>query len=167
FSNSALVVTVKPDDFGASHPLAGIDFQRHWEQRAFRAGGGDYRAPAQNLLSFLGTGSGAVRSTVRPGCREADLREALPSFAAEELKAALPVFDRALPGFAGPEATLIGVESRTSAPFRIVRGADGASLSHPGLYPAGEGAGYAGGIVSSAVDGLKIADLILKKWNGA
>ncbi|MBN1142094.1 MAG: hypothetical protein JXB25_09945, partial [Deltaproteobacteria bacterium] len=163
FSNSALVVTVKPEDFGSSHPLAGIDFQRHWEQRAFRAGGGDYRAPAQNLLSFLGTGSGALRSTVRPGFREADLRAVLPPFAAEELQGALSAFNRRLPGFVSGEATLIGVESRTSAPFRIVRGADGASLSHPGLYPAGEGAGYAGGIVSSAVDGLKTADLILKK----
>jgi uncharacterized FAD-dependent dehydrogenase len=163
FSNSALVVTVRPGDFPSSHPLAGIDFQRCWEEKAFAAAGGDYRAPAQNLLAFLGKGSGPVRSTVRPGWQEADLREVLPPFAVEEMTKALPCFDRAMPGFLSREATLVGLESRTSSPLRILRGEDGASLSHPGLYPAGEGAGYAGGIVSSAVDGLKAADLILKK----
>ncbi len=167
FSNSALVVAVKPMDFPSSHPLAGIDFQRHWEERAFRAGGGDYRAPAQNLLAFLGIGDGPLRSTVRPGWREADLRTLLPHFAVEELTGALPCFERSLPGFLSREAVLIGVESRTSAPLRILRGEDGASLSHPGLYPVGEGAGHAGGIISAAVDGLKTADLILTKMKGS
>jgi len=165
FSNSALVTAVNPGDFACSHPLAGIDFQRHWEERAFAAGGGDYRAPAQGLMAFLGgkAGSGAC-STVRPGWREADLAEVLPPFAVHEIKEALPFFEAAMPGFLSVEATLVGIESRTSSPLRILRGEDGSSLSHPGLYPAGEGAGYAGGIVSSAVDGLKTADLILKKW---
>lgn len=122
FSNSALVVAVRPGDFSSPHPLAGIDFQRRWEGKAFVAGGSDYRAPAQNLLAFLGAGHGTLRSTVRPGWREADLREVLPSFAVEELKTALPCFERAMPGFLSREAVLVGLESRTSAPWRILRG---------------------------------------------
>lgn len=161
FSNSALVVAVRPDDLPGSDPLAGVRFQRHWEQAAFAAGGGHWLAPAQRLQNFLsGRGSAPVHSTCRPGVREADLRQVLPSFAVEGLRRALPQFERRMRGFTGAEAVLIGVETRTSAPLRIVRGEDGQSISHPGLYPAGEGAGYAGGIMSAALDGLKTAEQI-------
>lgn len=160
WSNSALVVSVRPDDFPGTDPLAGIRFQQRWEKAAFRAGGGGYHAPAQVLTSFLGRGGGAVRSTCRPGVREADLRTVLPPFVVEGLLRALPHFDRRMRGFVTSEATLVGVETRTSAPLRIVRGEDGQSLSHPGLYPAGEGAGYAGGIMSAALDGLRAAEQI-------
>ena len=164
FSNSALVVTVRPEDFPDEHPLSGIAFQREWERRAFTVGGGGYYAPAQNLLSFLKRGSGPVRSSIRPGFREADLARTLPAFVVRELREALPYFNRLMPGFVTREATLVGIESRTSAPFRILRDERGASISHPWLYPAGEGAGYAGGIVSSAADGLKAAGHILETF---
>jgi hypothetical protein len=160
FSNSALVVAVRRSDFEGDDPLAGIRFQKRWEEAAFRAGGGDYRAPAQNLMAFLGRGGGAIVSTARPGVREADLNEVLPPFVSAALRRALPRFDRRMRGFVTAEATLVGVETRTSAPLRIVRGEDGQSVSHPGLYPAGEGAGYAGGIMSAALDGLRAAEQI-------
>jgi uncharacterized FAD-dependent dehydrogenase len=159
-SNSALVVAVRPDDFGGDDALAGVRFQRLWEETAFRAGGGGYRAPAQNLLSFLGRGNGPVATTCRPQVAEADLAEVLPSVVSEGLRRALPHFDRRMRGFITAEATLIGVETRTSAPLRILRGEAGESVSHRGLYPAGEGAGYAGGIMSAALDGLKTAERI-------
>jgi len=157
-SNAALVVSVREADFGAADPLAGVRFQRRIEEAAFRAGGADFHAPAQNLLAFLGQGGGTVRASCRPGVREADLAEVLPDFVTTTLRRALPVFERKLRGFVTGEAVLIGAESRTSAPLRILRGEDGQSLSHPGLFPAGEGSGYAGGIVSSAVDGLRAAE---------
>ncbi len=167
FSNSALVVTVRPDDFAGSDPLAGVRFQRRWEQAAFAAGGGDYRAPAQNLMAFLGRAGGAVRSSCRPPVREAPLAEVLPDFVTVGLRRALPHFDHKMRGFVTAEATLIGVESRTSAPLRILRDEAGQSLSHPGLYPAGEGAGYAGGIMSAALDGLRVAENIFTTVNGS
>jgi uncharacterized protein len=163
FSNSALVVSVRPEDFDGADALAGVRFQRHWEEAAFAAVGGDYRAPAQNLLTFLGRGRGTINaSSCRPGIREADLHGLLPSFVGSGLKRALPHFERTMPGFITGEATLIGVETRTSAPLRIVRGDDGQSVSHAGLYPAGEGAGYAGGIMSAALDGLLTAQRIVE-----
>ncbi|RNC64954.1 MAG: FAD-binding protein [Desulfuromonadales bacterium] len=162
FANSALVATVRPDDFGSSSPLAGVEFQRQWERRAFAAGGGGYGAPAQNLLAFLRMkgGRGAIRSSYRPGVNEADLAELLPPFVAETLRDGVRHFDRKMRGFLTAEATLTGVETRTSAPLRIVRGEDLQSVSLPGLYPAGEGAGYAGGIMSAALDGIRVADAI-------
>ena len=162
-SNSALVVSVSPEDFGGDDPLAGMRFQKKLEQSAFAAGGGDYHAPAQNLLSFLRQGSGPTASSCRPGVREADLREILPPFVVQELLQALPTFDRRMRGFVTAEATLTAVETRTSAPLRILRGEDSQSLSHPGLYPAGEGAGYAGGIMSAALDGLRAAEHIAER----
>jgi uncharacterized FAD-dependent dehydrogenase len=163
YSNSALVVTVRPDDFNGSDSLAGVRFQRHWEEAAFRCGGGNYYAPAQNLMSFLG-GKGSLSGvSTRPGVREADLTTILPAFVSEGLRRALPHFERKMRGFITSEATLIGIESRTSAPLRILRNAAGESLSHPGLYPVGEGAGYAGGIMSAAIDGLRIARFIGEK----
>lgn len=161
FANSALVVNVTVDDFGGSDPLAGIRFQRHWEHQAFCAGGGGYRAPAQNLLEFLRLpGKGTVTATYRPGIVEADLDLVLPPFITLALRDGIVDFNRRLRGFVSAEATLIGIESRTSAPIRIVRDQRYESIGVRGLYPAGEGAGYAGGIMSSAVDGIKIADMI-------
>jgi hypothetical protein len=163
YSNSALVVTVRPDDFSGGDPLAGVRFQRHWEGAAFRCGGGDYHAPAQNLMAFFG-GKGSLSAvTTRPGVRAADLSTVLPDFVSEGLRRALPHFERKMRGFMTNEANLIGVETRTSAPLRILRGEEGESLSHAGLYPVGEGAGYAGGIMSAAIDGLRIGRLIGKK----
>jgi uncharacterized protein len=161
YSNSALVVSVSPEDFPGKGPLAGVAFQRSLEQQAFRAGGGGYYAPAQNLLAFLGTGNGPVRASCRPGVREADLNLVLPQALADVLRQALPRFERKMPGFITRDAVLIGVESRTSAPLRILRGDNGESLSHAGLYPAGEGAGYAGGIMSAALDGLRAAENLI------
>lgn len=163
YSNSALVVTVRPDDFSGSDPLAGVRFQRHWEEAAFLCGGGDYYAPAQNLMTFLGGKGSLSRVSTRPGVREADLSTILPAFVSEGLRRALPHFERKMRGFITNEATLIGVETRTSAPLRILRNEQGESLSHAGLYPAGEGAGYAGGIMSAAIDGLRIAQFIGEK----
>ena len=164
FANSALVVNVNVSDFGATDPLAGVRFQRQWEQRAFAAGGGGYRAPAQNLLAFMGLpGKGRVTTTYRPGVVEADLSTILPGYIIQTLREGIVDFGRKLRGFMGAEATLIGIESRTSAPLRILRDECYQSLGVRGLYPAGEGAGYAGGIMSSAIDGIKIADTIAAK----
>lgn len=163
YSNSALVVTVRPEDFPGSDPLAGVRFQRHWEEAAFCCGGGDYFAPAQNLMTFLGGKEVLAPVSTRPGVREADLNTVLPAFVSAGLRRALPHFERKMRGFITNEATLIGVETRTSAPLRILRDEEGESLSHPGLYPVGEGAGYAGGIMSAAIDGLRSAQFIVKK----
>jgi len=160
-SNSALVVTVRPEDFEGSDPLAGMRFQRHWERTAFELGGGDFRAPAQNLMAFLGQGNGPLHSTCRPSVCEADLADGLPPFVTTGLRRALPQFDRRMRGFVTTEATLVGIETRTSAPLRILRGSDGQSVSHAGLFPAGEGAGYAGGIMSAALDGIQTAEHII------
>lgn len=164
YANSALVVNVGRGDFGGDSPLAGMEFQRTLEQRAFAAGGSDYRAPAQNLLAFLGVKrSGSINATYRPGVREAELARVLPPFVTETLREGIKQFDRKMRGFITGEACLTGVESRTSAPVRIVRGEDLQSVSLSGLYPAGEGAGYAGGIMSAALDGVRIADRIAQQ----
>lgn len=157
FSNAAIVASVRPADCGPG-ALDGIEFQRRMEEDAFRAGGGGFGACVQNAAAFLGRGSkGAGACSYGPSVREADFNAFLPPFIRTELALALADFDRRIPGFLS-EGTLIGVETRTSCPLRLLRGEDGQSTSHPGLYPAGEGSGYSGGIVSSAVDGIKIAD---------
>ncbi len=162
-SNSALVVAVRPADWVDAGVLGGMAFQEELERAAFRAGGGGFLAPAQNLLAFARRGRGPCRSTCRPGVREADLAALLPDFVTSGLHRALPHFERQLRGFLTAEAVLVGVESRTSAPVRIVRDEHGESLSHPGLFPAGEGAGYAGGIMSAALDGLRAAEQIIQR----
>ncbi len=164
FSNSALVVTVRPDDFPGKDPLAGIRFQRQWERAAFIAGGGNWQAPAQPLLEFLGKNGGRLESSCQPQVAHADLTTVLPTFVSDSLRQALPHFNRRMRGFICAEATMVGVETRTSAPLRIVRDQQHESISHRGLFPAGEGAGYAGGIMSSAVDGLKVATSILQRY---
>ncbi|HEX9023111.1 MAG TPA: hypothetical protein VF799_04645 [Geobacteraceae bacterium] len=165
YANSALVVNVRVGDFPADSPLAGIEFQRALERRAFAAGGSDYRAPAQNLMAFLeGKGRCRIASTYRAGVREADLGRLLPAFVTDTLRDGVRGFDRKMRGFITDEATLTGVETRTSSPLRIVRGEDFQSLTMKGLYPVGEGAGYAGGIMSSALDGIRVADAIAQTF---
>jgi uncharacterized FAD-dependent dehydrogenase len=163
FANSAVVVNVRSDDLGGEGPLAGLSFRRHWEERAFLAGGSDYCAPAERLTDFL---SGKTRSPIGkcsflPGVKEADLRELLPPFVVEGLKRGFAEFERKMPGFITEEAILIGVETRTSSPVRITRGEDGQGVNLTGLYPCGEGAGYAGGIISSALDGIRAAERLM------
>ena len=168
-ANSALLVGVEPEDFGGDDPLAGVRFQRRWEQAAFRLGGGDYRAPAQRVGDFLrgvpSTGCGDVAPTYRPGVTYASLDECLPGFVTETMRLALQRMDRQLSGFAAPGALLTGVETRSSSPVRILRGEDCQS-SLSGLYPCGEGAGYAGGILSAAVDGMRVAEALLAAHGG-
>jgi len=161
YSNSALVVTVTPQDWGGT-TLGGMHFQQQWERLAFTAAGAAFMAPAQNMMAFAGRGKGAINSSCRPGVVETELREVLPDFVYHGLRNALPHFDRKMRGFLTSEAVLIGVETRTSAPLRVTRDEYGESVSHPGLFPAGEGAGYAGGIMSAALDSLRIADKIVQ-----
>ncbi|HKZ16763.1 MAG TPA: hypothetical protein VJ161_04780, partial [Geobacteraceae bacterium] len=164
FANSALVVPVGEEDFHGQGPLAGVEFQRAWERKAFLAGGGNYCAPAQNLMAFLGKGRGKVfASTYLPGVRETDLGEVLPDYVVETMREGISYFDRKMRGFMTEEATLTGVETRTSSPVRIVRDDDMQSVNLKGLYPVGEGAGYAGGIMSAALDGIRAADMIARR----
>jgi uncharacterized FAD-dependent dehydrogenase len=167
-ANSAVVVNVRVEDLGGEGPLAGLAFRRRWEERAFVAGGGDYCAPAQRLTDFLAgkDHSPIGRCSFRPGVRSADLREVIPPFAAEALKRGFAEFERKMPGFITEEAILIGVETRTSSPVRILRGEDGQGANLTGFYPCGEGAGYAGGIVSSALDGIRAAERLAMSQHG-
>ncbi|MBQ9263050.1 MAG: hypothetical protein IJ189_02425 [Clostridia bacterium] len=164
-ANAALLIDVRTEDFGDDHPLAGYALQRAWEERAFRAGGGGYKAPAQlagDLLAGRETKAlGDVKPTYRPGVTCADFRAVLPDFAYRGIAEAIFLFDRQLKGFAQPDAVLTGVESRSSCPVRLLRDARCES-NIGGLYPCGEGAGYAGGIMSAAVDGLRVAQALMK-----
>ena len=164
-SNSALLVGVDPSDFGSDDPLAGFSFQRQLEQAAYRLGGGGYRAPAQLVGDFLAqrgsTGGGDVVPSYLPGVTWTDLRECLPAFVSQSLRLALPAFGRQLVGFDRHDAVLTGVESRSSSPVRLLRDGEGQSAVR-GVFPCGEGAGYAGGILSAAVDGIRCAEWVLK-----
>ena len=166
-SNSALLVGVTPADFGSDHPLAGVEFQRQWERNAFVAGGKNYRAPAQYVGDFLqdkiSNKIKDVEPTYRPGVTFAALRDCLPDYVITSLKEALPLMDNKIKGFAHAEALLTGVETRSSSPLRILRD-ETCQSNIRGIYPTGEGAGYAGGIVSSAIDGLLVAEKILEKY---
>ncbi len=167
-ANSGFMVDVSPEDYGGTGPLAGIAFQRMWEQRAFAAAGGGYRAPVQTIGDFLAGRNtkelGSVASSYEPGVTPGDLRECLPPYVVSTLKEAIPAIERQLRGFAHPEAVLVGVETRSSSPLRMNRhGETFESINTPGLFPAGEGAGYAGGIISAAVDGMKVAECILRR----
>ena len=168
-ANSALVVNVEPADFPGDHrsnPLAGVEFQRHWESQAFIAGGGNYDAPAQRVGDFLAgqpsTGLGQVDPSYQPGVHMTDLTTCAPDYVIAALREAIPAFDKQIHGFAMADAILTGVESRTSSPIRIKRGDDYQSINTRGLYPAGEGAGYAGGILSAGVDGIKVAEALAR-----
>ena len=162
-ANAGIVVDISPRDYPGG-PLAGIAFQRHWESLAFVAGGGGYRAPAQRVGDFLAgrpsTELGSVLPSYRPGVTPADLAACLPDFAVAAMREALPAFARKIPGFTMDDAVLTGVETRTSSPLSIPRGEDFQSANTRGLYPAGEGAGYAGGILSAGVDGIRVAQAV-------
>lgn len=165
-ANAAVLVGVRPEDFGDDHPLAGFVLQRSVEQAAYRLGGGGFKAPAQRLEDFLAgrasTGFGSVRPSYRPGVTPANLWECLPRFIGEDLKLGIVQMDRQLRGFALPDAVLTGVETRSSSPVRLSR--DTLRMGNlSGLYPVGEGAGYAGGIVSAAVDGIESALAALER----
>ncbi|MBE9066380.1 NAD(P)/FAD-dependent oxidoreductase [Leptolyngbya cf. ectocarpi LEGE 11479] len=163
-ANSGIVVGITPEADYPAGPLAGIALQRQLEACAFELGGSTYEAPGQLLGDFLmGQPSaqlGSVKPTYRPGVHLCDLSPSLPDYAIEAIREAIPVFDKKIPGFAMHDAVLTGVETRTSSPIRIKRGDDFQSLNTKGLYPAGEGAGYAGGILSAGVDGIKVAEAV-------
>src|SRR5512138_2041005 len=164
-ANAGLVVAVSTADYAAEGflgPLAGLAWQRKWERAAYRLGGGGYRAPAQRLAAYLAHRPGAPpeKTSYRPGVTPADLSALYPARVQEALRAGLRAFERRMHGFVTDEALLVGVETRTSSPCRLVRGEDLQSPALRGVYPSGEGAGYAGGIVSSAVDGLRVAEAI-------
>ncbi|MDB5371844.1 MAG: NAD(P)/FAD-dependent oxidoreductase [Belnapia sp.] len=162
-ANAGIVVGISPADYPGD-VLAGMDYQRRWESAAFIAGGGAYRAPGQLVGDFLAgrpsTELGAVLPSYQPGVTPTDLALCLPGFAVAAMREALVAFDRQIPGFARPDAVMTGVETRTSSPIRIRRGLDFQSLNTPGLFPAGEGAGYAGGILSAGVDGIRVAEAL-------
>jgi hypothetical protein len=175
-ANAGIVVGIDPQDYrqdgmrdgSAVNPLDGVAFQRFWESRAYELGGGGYVAPGQRVGDFLkrqrSSAFGSVEPSYKPGVLPTDLaeagRESLPGYVLDALREALPAFERQIPGFALPDALLTGVETRTSSPLRIPRGADRQSVNVAGLYPAGEGAGYAGGIMSAGVDGIETAEAL-------
>jgi hypothetical protein len=169
-ANSGIVVNIEPADvepYGAypGDPLAGVAFQRHWEARAYSLGGESFAAPGQRLGDFLaGRASsdlGSVQPSYAPGVTLTDLNSALPDYAIEALREALPQFNRTIEGYAMEDAMLTGVETRTSSPLRLPRDAEHLeSVNTPGFYPAGEGAGFAGGILSAAIDGIRVAEAV-------
>ena len=159
-ANAALLVGVDASDYGEG-TLAGVEYQRQLERRAYTSAGGDYRAPCQKVSDFLkgqvGSLDGRVSPTYRPGVKSVDLTKVLPERVSSALRTALPVLDGRIKGFAAPENLLTGVETRSSSPVRVLRGEDYRSVTHSAVYPCGEGCGYAGGIMSAAVDGIKVA----------
>jgi len=164
-SNAAILVSVEPSDFGSDHPLAGVEFQRKLERAAFAAGGNNYKAPAicyGELLGGNASGFGDVKPSYRPGVVPVHPAEYLPDFIVSSLKDGIAQFGKKIRGFDSPEAVLTGVESRSSSPVRILRDDTLCSTSIRGLYPCGEGAGYAGGIMSAAVDGIKCAEAVIE-----
>ncbi len=165
-ANAAIVCGITPEDYApyGEGPLAGIELQRHWEARAFELGGGEYEAPGQLVGDFLkgraSSAFGTVLPSYKPGVRLGDLAPSLPEYAIAAIREALPAFEKQIRGFAMHDAVLTGVETRTSSPVRVTRGEDGHSLNTRGLFPAGEGAGYAGGILSAGVDGIRTAEAV-------
>lgn len=170
-ANSGLVVGIEPMRDYPGHPLAGIELQRKWETLAYEAGGSTYEAPAQTVRDFLAgqasSALGVVTPSYRPGVRPSDLTRCLPDFVIEALREAIPVFGRQIRDYDHPDVLLTGIESRTSSPVRITRGSDFQSINTAHLYPAGEGAGYAGGILSAAVDGIKVAEAVALSMLGS
>ena len=169
-ANSGLLANVLPSDLPGDDPLAGIELQRQCERAAFEMGGGGYVAPAQLVGDFLrreaSSAAGRVRPTYPRGVAWGEVDGCLPPYVAETLREAIPVMSRHLRGFDDAEAVLTGVESRSSSPVRVTRGEGFQSVSHAGLFPAGEGAGYAGGIMSAATDGLRVADAVITALAG-
>lgn len=165
-ANSALLVGVTPKDFGSADVLAGIEFQRKFEHSAFNLGGKNYCAPAQRVADFFAgqktSSFGTVTPSYRPGILGSDLNKIMPEYMAQSLKAAISQFNNKLPNFGNPDAVLTGMETRSSSPLRILRDSSLQSPVCKGLFPCGEGAGYAGGIISAAVDGIKCAEAIIR-----
>ncbi|RZT42750.1 NAD(P)/FAD-dependent oxidoreductase [Cupriavidus agavae] len=164
-ANAGIVVGITPDEDFPGGPLAGIAFQRKWEERAFELGGSDYRAPGQLVGDFIAgrasTALGSVEPSYKPGVTPTDLSTSLPDYVIDAIREALPELDKKIAGFAMHDAVLTGVETRTSSPLRIRRNRDDCqSINVRGLYPAGEGAGYAGGIYSAAIDGIEVAEAV-------
>jgi uncharacterized FAD-dependent dehydrogenase len=163
-ANSGIVIGITPEADYPGHPLAGIAFQRHWEERAFEAGGSNYKAPAQRVGDFLAgrpsTSLGDVEPSYKPGVTPTDLSPCLPDYAVAAIREALPAFDHDIKGYSLADAVMTGVETRTSSPIRIRRDDSYQSIGLTGLYPAGEGAGYAGGILSAGVDGIRVAEAV-------
>jgi uncharacterized FAD-dependent dehydrogenase len=170
-ANSGIVVGITPEPDYPGHPLAGIAFQRHWEERAFEIGGGTYAAPAQRVGDFLAgrpsTSLGDVVPSYKPGVTPADLSLCLPDYAVAAILEALPAFDHDIKGYSLDDAVMTGVETRTSSPIRIRRDDHYQSIGLIGLYPAGEGAGYAGGILSAGVDGIRVAEAVALSMTNA
>lgn len=162
--NGGFLVGVNPTDFGAGDVLAGVRFQEQWEHSAYLLGGGGFRAPAQLVGDFLqgrpSTHGGAIRPTYQPGVTWTDLRDCLPQYVTDTLREALPLLDRKVHGFAHPEAVLTGVETRSSSPVKILRD-ESYQCALRGIFPCGEGCGYAGGIMSAAVDGIRVAEAVV------
>ena len=167
-ANSALLVTLMPEDFSSAHVLSGMEWQREIERAAYAYGGGDYRAPCQLVGDFLANkpskGCRSVKPTYEPGVVYGDLREVLPEVITDVMARAIPALGKKLRGFDHPDAVLTGPETRSSSPVRIVRGEDYHSVNLRGLYPCGEGAGYAGGITSAAVDGIRCAEAVIGQY---
>ena len=167
--NGGLLVSVTPEDFPSGDTLAGVQFQRELEDAAYRLGGGNYAAPAQRVEDFLkhrpSAGAGKVVPTYLPSVRWCDLHGCLPPFVCEALEEGIPMLGKKLKGFDSPDAVLTAVETRSSSPVRIVRDNLSFQSALRGLYPCGEGAGYAGGIMSAAADGLRVAEMILEELN--
>ncbi|MBN1604217.1 MAG: hypothetical protein JW915_21585 [Chitinispirillaceae bacterium] len=166
-ANAALLVNIFPSDFPDSHPLSGYEFQRHWEEKAFLLGGSNYYAPVQRVEDFLlhrrTTKIGSVNPTYTPGVTPSDLNDCLPTYVSATLHNALPSFARQISGYSLPDALITGVETRSSSPVRLVRNEQYESSIH-GVFVAGEGAGYAGGITSAAADGIRVAEAIIMKF---
>lgn len=169
-ANSAIVVTVSPDDFKGDNCLKGMEFQRHYEKLAYELGGSNYNAPVQLTGDFLKdrvtTKIGTVKPSYAPGYHFESLTKCLPSYVIDSLKEGIVAFDRKIKGFADNDSVMTGIETRTSAPVKISRNENLESISLKGLYPSGEGAGFAGGIISAAVDGIKSAESIMKEFRG-
>lgn len=169
-ANAGIVVGITPEVDYPGHPLAGVDFQRKWESAAFIAGGSTYAAPAQLVGDFIAgrpsTHLGTVIPSYKPGVTPTDLSTCLPDYAIFAIREALTAFGRNIRGFDMHDAVLTGVETRTSSPIRITRDDSFQSLNTKGLFPAGEGAGYAGGILSAGVDGIKIAEAVAMSMVG-
>ena len=170
-ANAGIVVGIAPQDYrqdglleGEVNPLDGLAFQRDRESRAFELGGGNYAAPVQLVGDFIAgrasTTLGSVTPSYTPGVKPTDLATCIPEYAIDAIREALPAFERQIKGYAMPDAVLTGVETRTSSPLRIARCKDFQSVNVKGLYPAGEGAGYAGGIMSAGVDGIEVAEAV-------
>lgn len=164
FANAAVVVNVLREDFYRGHPLDGVRFQEQLEQASFKAGGGNYHSPAQRLKDFIAgrESRGEIKSTYKPGISNARLDKILPSFIVDALKAGVKEYDKKMRGFICNESAVVGIESKTSSPISMMRGKDLQSISHPGIFPCGEGAGFAGGIVSAALDGVKTGRAVVE-----